>query len=670
MDNRRLGGHVLWLAPVLIGVATDNISAQEMPGLEMPMAQDEPVGGTGEQPEPRGTSEVRVTEYMTVDIIVQNDNVTNVLHKLAIEARRNIVPSANVSQIVNATIYDVPFYEALEGLLHPNSLGFVERGEFIFVYTNEELAALNLGDWQPVTRIIHLDYLRPEDARDYVINLLSPNGHIEVTRDILPEDESGGGAAGGYGAAMSEEGAKDEVYTPEVDEFALTNAIIVQDYEENVDQIESFIRELDTQPAQVLIEATIIQTSLSEANAFGVDFALLTDNAFVDFFNAPIGGLPIGFKTIIDDNGNLQAPEFSNEGFVVSRAGNVGEGNANVKAGIINDEVGVFIRALDEVEDVTLLSNPKILTLNRQRAEVYVGTRVGYLQTTVAENQVNQTVSFIDTGIILDIRPYILRDGRIRLELAPKVSDVIFEEQVSSDRVTEVPQERIQRVSTDVLVPEGYTAVIGGLFREDSSRARSQIPLLGDIPVAGAAFRGHDDATRQLEVIFLIKPTILKDRVVIEQGRRGDDVADRVRVGSRLGLLPWSRERQTARLNIQAEWLLAHGQPDAAHHKIRRSLELLPMQPQMIRMEQKLVNDPLWWPTRSYLDRVINGEFDSLTAPASAPQPAPAPPSSPPSKPETEPPPPTREDQNPPIDIENLHEELVDDDMPSAPTPE
>jgi type II secretory pathway component GspD/PulD (secretin) len=678
MKNVRLGGHLLWLAPALIGVATDNVAAQEMPGYEMSPAPAEPVAETGEQQEPRGTSEVRVSEYMTVDIIVQNDNVTHVLHKLAIEARRNIVPSASVSRIVNATIYDVPFYEALEGLLHPNGLGYVERGEFIFVYTNEELAALSLGTWRPVTRIIHLDYLRPEDARDYVVNLLSPNGHIEITRDIIPEDEAGGAAGGGFGGAVTQEGAEDEVYTPERDEFALANAIIVQDYEENVEQIEAFIRELDTQPAQVLIEATIIQTSLSEANAFGVDFALLTDNAFVDFFNAPIGGVPIGFKTIIDDDGNLAAPEFSDEAFVVSRAGNVGEGNATVKAGIIDDEVGVFIRALDEVEDVTLLSNPKILTLNRQRAKVYVGTRVGYLQTTVAENQVNQTVSFIDTGIILDIRPYILRDGRIRLELAPKVSDVIFEPQQAAGRVSDVPQERIQRVSTDVLVPEGYTAVIGGLFREDSSRARSQIPLLGDIPLAGAAFRGHDDETRQVEVIFLIKPTILEDRVVIEQGRRGDDAAERVRVGSRLGLLPWSRERQTARLNIQAEWLLAHDQPGPAHHRIRRSLELLPMQPQMIRMEQKLVNDPLWWPTRSYLDRVINGEFDELGAPAPAPPTAPpdAPPSapapefSPPGAPQTEPPPPTRREQEPPRDIEELYEDLEDSGMQSAPNPE
>ena len=630
MNRPRAKGHLLWLAPILAGAGAAECGAQEIPDLQFPGLQP-PAGARGEGDEalePTGSSEVRVSAYMTVDIIIQNDSITNVLHKLAVQARRNIVPSAAVDRIVNATIYDVPFYDALEGLLRPHGLGFVERGEFIYVYTNEEMAALKLGKWQPVARIIHLDYLRPADARDYVINMLSADGHIEITKDLQPE--GGAGAAGGgasYGGAVAQEGTEDKVYTPEIDEFSLTNAVVVQDYVENVDRIESFLRELDTAPAQVLIEATIIQTRLNEANAFGVDFALLTDNAFVDFFNTPIGGVPIGFKTIIDTDGNLAAPAMpSHEGFVVSAPGNVGGGAATIKAGYIGSDVGVFIRALDEVTDVTLLSNPKILTLNRQRAKVFVGTKVGYFETTIVENQVLQTIQYIDAGIILDIRPFILRDGRIRLELAPKVSDVVFRLVESADGVVqEIPDERIQTVSTDVLVPEGYTAVIGGLFREDTSRSRKQVPLLGDIPLAGAAFRGHDDSTEQSEVIFLIKPTILKEQVVIEHGRRGEESGERVRVGSRLGLLPWSRERQTARLNLQAERLLAEGKPDKALHKIRRSLELFPLQPQIIRMQEQLVNDPLWWPTRSYFKRVIDGEFSALGAAAATSTLEPAP---------------------------------------------
>ncbi|MHC4614492.1 MAG: secretin N-terminal domain-containing protein [Planctomycetota bacterium] len=336
MNRPRAKGHILWLAPILAGAGAVECAAQEIPDLQslIPQPQAAAREEGDEALKPTGTSEVRVSEYMTVDIVIQDDSITNVLHKLAVQARRNIVPSAAVDRIVNATIYDVPFYDALEGLLRPNDLGFVERGDFIYVYTNEEMAALKLDKWQPVTRIIHLDYLRPEDARDYVIKLLSPDGHIEVTKDIPLESAGGAGGGAGYGGAVAEQGTEDEVYTPEVDEFALANAIVVQDYAENVDRIETFIRELDTPPAQVLIEATIVQTRLAEANAFGVDFALLTDNAFVDFFNSPIGGVPIGFKAVVDTDGNLASPDLpSHEGFVVSAPGNVAGGDATIKGG-------------------------------------------------------------------------------------------------------------------------------------------------------------------------------------------------------------------------------------------------------------------------------------------------------------------------------------------------
>lgn len=596
------------------------------------MGQAVPTAGPADQPQttdrddedrqPVPSTEVRVSEYMTVDIVVQDDNITNVLQKLAIQARRNIIPSPSVSQVINATIYGVPFYDALEGLLRPNGMGYIERGDFIYVYTAAELALLHSEEQLRITRVIHLDYLRAADARDFVQSLLSPVGTIVATRDL-----SGGGSGGGGDQNELTPGshaADDSVYTPQVDEYALANAIIVHDYPENIRTVEGLLNELDTRPAQVLIEATIVQTTLSEANAFGVDFALLSGVQFTEFFNFPEAYNPINFRaTTGEDSESVRSA--TNDNFVTFTPGNTGLGPATVRAGIIDDDIGVFIRALDEVTDVTLLSNPKILALNRQRAKVLVGTRVGYLETTVVENQVLQTVEFIDTGIALDIRPFILRDGRIRLELAPKVSQVVFREFETAEGITQqIPDEQIQTVNTDVLVPAGYTAVLGGLFREDTSRTRSQVPVLGDIPLVGPAFRGHDDAIDQVEIIFMIKPTVLKDQILIDQGERGIEYGGRIRVGSRFGLLPWSRERQSSQLNLAAERLLNQGQPDRALWKLRRSLELHPQQSEAIRLYEQLVSEPQWWPTRSYLERVIDEEFhrelDVLPSPALMPE--------------------------------------------------
>lgn len=596
-------------AAMLMGVGGSAVAQQKVT-----ITSEEPAGGgqaKAEEPKkatgPISASEVRVSEYMTVDIIATNDDVTNILQKLAVQARRNIVPSRSISQKVNATIYGVSFYEALEGLLKPNGMVYIERDDFIYVYTNEEWAQIEQDEAPLLSKIIYLNYLRAEDAVEFAKGMLSPRGTLHFTKDL---DSSGGeSSSSDVGSSVDSE---TPVYTPETDEFSLTNAIIIRDYQENIDRIGAFIGEFDIKPQQVLIEATIIQTKLNEANAFGVDFALLTGVNFVDFFNFPVGAVPLGIKTIIDDDGNLSSPTLpSNDGFVVSTPGNAGAGKATVRAGgIIDDDIGVFIRALDQVTDVTLLGNPKLLTLNRQRAKVLVGTKVGYLNTIVVENQVLQEVSFIDTGILLDIRPFIMDDSRIRLELMPKVSEVEFREVTGLEGITQqIPDEKIQTVSTDVVLPDGYTAVIGGLFREDSVRMRSQWPVLGDIPYAGAAFRGNDDETEQFEVIFLIKATVLNDREVSERGERGDEYYEHVRVGSRFGLLPWSRERQSSRHNLEAERLVNAGEYDRALWHIRRSLELHPIQPEALQLREQLVSGPAWWPSRSFMEKAVDTEF-------------------------------------------------------------
>ncbi len=604
----KLRGLSVFLVPIVAAIGPGRIEAQNVTITTEPSAEPKPDAKAPSLGGP-GTSEVRVSSYGTVDIIAQNDDVTNVLQKLAVQARRNIVPSKGVSQRVSATIYGVPFLDALDGLLTPYGLVYRERDDFVFVYTAEEIQGIDDDSRPLLSRVIDLNYLRPDDAKEFAAPLLSPRGSIVPTRDL---DSDAGGQAVGDQAGSSVD-SEDAVYTPNTDEYAAHNAIIVHDVAAHLDAVEAFIRQVDVEPPQVLIETTIVSTTLSEDNAFGIDFALLTDVNFVDFFNFPVGATPIGLKTSLDANGNILTPTLpSNEGFAISSAGNAGGGPATFRAGgIIGDEVGVFLRALDQITDVSILANPKVLAVNRQRSKILVGTRVGYLETVVVENQVLQSVQFIDTGVALDIRPYILADGRIRLELGPKVSRVTFREVEGLGGITQqIPDEEIQTINTDVMLPDGYTAVIGGLFREDTRNVRSQVPLLGDIPYAGVPFRGEDEQIQQSEVIFLIKATVLKsDQTLIDQGIRGEGYTERVRVGSRLGLLPWSRERQSACLNLAAERNAAAGDYDRALWNIRRSLELHPIQPDALRIREQLVNGPAWWPSRSYLERTIDAEF-------------------------------------------------------------
>lgn len=588
------------------------LSALAVCGLDAAaMAQEEGVLPIIPPPpvRPVGTSEVKVSEFMTVDVVAQNDYVTNVLQKLAIQARRNIVPSAHVERLVTANIYGVPFYDALNGLLQPNGLGYVEEGEFIFVYSAEEMEEKQVGGFGAVSKVLHLDYLRAEDAQTYVASLLSANGSTEISRDL---GEEGGEAAaavpGSVGGAVTD---TNDIYTPEEDEYDLRNSLIVHDLPERIERVEAFLKEIDTRPAQVLIEASIIQTSITEDNAFGIDFAILGEEAFTDFFQAPVGENPVGFLEEFDPVTGLTSPVVpaTNDAFALSTPGNTGVGEATIRAGFTGN-IGVFLRALDQVTDVTLLSNPKVTTLNRQRTKVFVGTRVGYFETTTAENIVNQTIKYLDTGIVLDVRPFVLKDGRIRLELSPKISQVSFRNVTAPNGTTQqIPDEQIQTVTTDVLVPDGYTAVLGGLFREDTERQRNQIPVLGDLPLLGSLFQGRDESLRQTEVVFLIKPTVVQDEQLTALGADGDEWAQGVRVGSRYGLLPWSRERQSARLNLEAERLLSEGEVKKARHRLRSSLGMFPQQAGVVRALERLDREDLWIRDLSYLNRMVDEEY-------------------------------------------------------------
>ena len=205
---------VAWEATLMVAVGSVATAAVPQEPEPEPEAVVRPVG----------SSEVTVSDFMMVDIVAQNDYVTNILSKLAIQGRRNIVPSAATERLVTANIYRVPFEDALNGLLAPNGLGFVERDEFIFVYTAEELAEMQVGAFGAVTKMIHLDYVRAADARDYVIKMLSKHGHIEITKDF-PDGEGGGDAAAAGGTFGGQVTSDDSIYTPEEDEYDLRNAI-------------------------------------------------------------------------------------------------------------------------------------------------------------------------------------------------------------------------------------------------------------------------------------------------------------------------------------------------------------------------------------------------------------------------------------------------------------
>ncbi|MAI66566.1 MAG: hypothetical protein CMJ26_01645, partial [Phycisphaerae bacterium] len=258
-----------------------------------------------------------------------------------------------------------------------------------------------------------------------------------------------------------------------------------------------------------------------------------------------------------------------------------------LKAGIIKDHVGAFLKVLDQVVDTTVMARPRITCLNRQRAEVLIGTRIGYLSSTQTDTSTTQTVEFLDTGIQLVFRPFISPDGMIRMEMHPNVSSATLR----PDAGQSIPDEITQQIMTNVRCRDGETIILGGLFRETTQISRNQVPFLGDIPVIGNAFRGQDDTIEKEEIIFLLTPSIIPDERLWEAGRDSLEIVESVRVGARAGLLPFSRDQITANYNRDALNAYRVGDLDNALYWSNLSLRNMHEQPEMIRLRERITNE-------------------------------------------------------------------------------
>ena len=466
-------------------------------------------------------SSVVVDEFGTVDLVVNETEVTQVLEMLAIQSRRNIIASNSVTGVVSANLYDVTFNEALEAILRVNGFGYVEEGNFVYVYTVDELETIEKARRKTDSRIYELQYLSAGDADEFVKPLLSEDGKAAFR----------GTVDAGYKPSMEDGGA---------DSYAWSSKLVINDYPENLDAIAVLLKELDTAPMQVVVEATVVQTRVDEDNEFGVDFTALS--------NINIGSIAGGPLAAATD---LISGSFGNTNSSAVSSG-VGQTdtvlNGGLKAGVIKDHVGAFLRVLDQVVDTTVLARPRVTCLNRQRAEVLIGTRIGYLSSTQTDTSTTQSVEFLDTGIHLVFRPFISPDGMIRLELQPNVSSATLR----TDGGQSVPDEVTQQLMTNVRCRDGETIILGGLFRESTVVTRNQVPILGDIPLIGAAFRGQDDQVDKEEIIFLLTPSIIPDERLWESGKDSLTIIEAVRVGARSGLLPFSRDQITANYNRDA----------------------------------------------------------------------------------------------------------------------
>ncbi|MDY6913932.1 MAG: secretin N-terminal domain-containing protein [Planctomycetota bacterium] len=510
--------------------------------------------------------QVKTTRPGTFEIHVQGADLRGVLQLLSTQGRKNIIATKEVSGTVTADLYGVTFKEALDAVLTATGHVYEEQGNFIYVYTPKQMAAIHKSQLKLSVRIFRLAYITAKDVEVLIRPALTSDGSVAIT----PASEVG------IVTSSTEAGG---------DAYAANDVIVVRDTDENLVRIAAIIEQLDVKPDQVLIEATILRATLTEDNALGVDFNTL---AGIDFQN--LNATTPGIQSLATGTVATGDMERLNPGSTIRTDFNSAIDAGGMTIGFISNEIAFFIRALESVTDLTILANPKLLVLNKQRAEVMIGNRDGYLTTTVTETVATQEVQFLETGTRLVVRPFIGKDGYVRMEIHPEDSSGGVEPVGNNV----LPSETTTEVTSNILVRDGHTIVIGGLFREQTQNGRAQVPVVGNIPYLGTLFRRTVDYTVREEVIILITPRIIKqehDEAVCEQIK--DDI-ERFRVGQRKGLRWWGRERLAQMHMRQARQALAVGDRAKALWQVDAALALEPRMEEAIRMHERLTGKEYW----------------------------------------------------------------------------
>ncbi len=475
----------------------------------------------------------------------KNVGIRDALRFLAVRYQKNIIPSQNVDGVVGITnLYNVTFKQALESIL---GYGFkYEMDEdFIKIYTAEEYKKIREDTDRMSHKIFTLYYISAAEARKLITSVLSKNGKIEATTAAVTgvptsatiSSDSGGG-----------------------DTIATNDIIIVYDYPENIAKIEEVVAMIDIRPKQVLIEATILSATLTEDMQFGIDWSTLSGTF------SGIGDITKGASDYVASAGTSQ----------VSLSG-------GMSVGFAHDNIAGFIRAIEKVSDVTILANPKILAINKQLGQVYIGSKIGYRDNSQSFDTgatLDGEVKFLETGTKLSFRPYIGNDGYIRMDIHPKDS--------SGTLVEGVPNEDSAELVTNIMVKDGQTIVIGGLLRNKITTGRTQIPILGDIPILGVLFRGTADKTERQEVIVLLTPHIIDEPSQVDGIARAKDVK-RLRNSAKDELQWQQRARLAEDHYAKAAKLYLDGDYEAAMDALNIALMLRPTYLEAIKLKEKIM---------------------------------------------------------------------------------
>ena len=385
------------------------------------------------------TYKARYRRLMNLSLV--DTDIRDALSALAIDQEINIATATEVSGKISVHLYQVTLEKALHAITLAGGFSYHKHGDVYYVY-------------------------KPKKAKDPQIDRLQMRIFQLKYADVDKVQEVLGGLPGIRMLKFHEP----------------SKTIIVEDTPENIKKVERIIAHWDEMPKQVMIEARILEITLTDEMELGVEWSALLGDFRVGTSSFSRAVLPPGQEV-------SPVPETGSGLFF------------NLLTGSDSRKFAAAIDALQEKTNVNTLSSPKVLAIHGEPAKVQVGGQQGYSVAQTNLGVTSENIEFIDTGIVLEIVPYIDDDGNVLLNVKPSITSAQLE--------AGIPVTRTAFVETWLVAESGETVLIGGLIQDNIIRTRSEVPCLGDLPLLGLLFGSRGRSVDKVELVVLITPSVV-----------------------------------------------------------------------------------------------------------------------------------------------------------------
>lgn len=415
----------------------------------------------------------------------QNIEVRSVLQVIADFTGFNIITGDNVTGNITLRLKDVPWDQALDIIMQTRGLGMRKNGNVIWIAPNEELAAkeksrldaeLEIADREPlVTQSFAAKYQKAVDLKTLISD---PKSLILSKR----------------GSAVVD---------------ARSNTLFVQDTEKNLAKIEKIISQIDVPVRQVLIESRIVLADDGFSKSLGAKFGLLKNAGRFGITGSQPGASNAAICGSLTTSVDCGTSEYNDTLITNMPASGDGLGKIGLtffKASL-NLLLSVELSAAEADNKTRTISSPKVITGNQQKAIIESGVEIPYQE---ASSSGATSTSFKKATLGMEVTPQITPDNKINMDL------LIKKDAVANFNVNGTPALNTNKVETKVLVDNGDTAVLGGIFEETTSKTVNKVPFFGDLPVFGHLFKQKIDTIDKNELLIFITPRLLDETMKVD----------------------------------------------------------------------------------------------------------------------------------------------------------